>query len=84
MEQLLTLCKCSILTGAAVLLLTLLRPALGRRYQARWRLWLWLVLAAVLLLPLFPTPWTAAVAERAPLRIEVPPPAPIVIQTAPV
>ena len=83
MEQLLTLCKCSILTGGAVLLLTLLRPALGRRYQARWRLWLWLALAAVLLLPLFPTPWTAAVAERAPIRIEVPPPAPIVIQTAP-
>ena len=83
MEQMLSLLKCSVLVGVAVLVLWALRPALGKRYQAKWRCALWLILAAALLLPLLPVPapWTDAVTERAPIRIEVPQAPPIVLQS---
>ncbi len=41
----------SLGTGAVILLLLLLRPLLERACPARWRCWVWLILAARLVLP---------------------------------
>ena len=49
MELLLNLLKVSLVAGAAAALLTALKPILGRRYHAKWRYWVWLCLAALLL-----------------------------------
>lgn len=78
MEMLLDTLKWSIAVGAAALALTLLKPVLDRRYSARWRYWVWLALAALLLLA--PVQWerlaprTAAAlpAAQPPVVIEVP------------
>lgn len=71
MEMLLDVLKWSGLAGAAALALTLLKPLLDRRYSARWRYWVWLALAALLL---------AAPVQREALlpRVEAAPP--VVIQ----
>ena len=55
MELLLDTVKWSAVVGAAALVLTALKPALDRRYSARWRYWVWLVMAALLLLA--PVQW---------------------------
>ena len=57
MEMLLDVLKWSGLAGAAALALTLLKPLLDRRYSARWRYWVWLALAALLLAA--PVQWEA-------------------------
>ena len=65
MELLLNLLKVSLVAGAAAALLTALKPILGRRYHAKWRYWVWLCLAALLLTPLLPS-------LQAPIQVEVP------------
>ena len=74
MEVLLNLLKTSVIVGGVVAALILLKPALNRRYHAKWKYYVWLVLALVLLWPLVPveTALQGAVAERAPIQIEVP------------
>ena len=71
MEMLLDVLKWSGLAGAAALALTLLKPLLDRRYSARWRYWVWLALAALLLAA--PVQWEALLP-----RVEAAPP--VVIQ----
>ncbi|MDE7218356.1 MAG: M56 family metallopeptidase [Oscillospiraceae bacterium] len=75
MELLLDTLKWSVIVGTAALALTLLKPLLDRRYSAKWRYGVWLVMAAFLLLA--PVQWEALVPERAaavepPVVIEVP------------
>ncbi len=72
MELLLDILKWSVITGAAALALTLLRPLLDKRYSAKWRYGVWLVMAAFLLLA--PVQWEALVPEAPPppVVIEVP------------
>ena len=78
MELLLDTVKWSAVVGAAALVLTALKPALDRRYSARWRYWVWLVMSAQLLLA--PVQWeklaprTAAVlpAAEPPVVVGVP------------
>ena len=72
MELLLNLLKVSLVAGAAAALLTALKPILGRRYHAKWRYWVWLCLAALLLTPLLPSLPLALPAEQAPIQVEVP------------
>ena len=67
MEILLDVVTWSAAVGAAALALTLLKPVLDRRYSARWRYWVWLVLSALLLLALLP-----AAEARPPVIIAVP------------
>ena len=55
MELLLRIVKWSVLAGALTLALLALKGPLDRRYRAKWRYWLWLVLAAALVLS--PVPW---------------------------
>lgn len=50
MELLLRVLKWSLIAGALTALITALKPLLDRRLTPRWRYWLWLVLAAALLL----------------------------------
>lgn len=50
MELLLNLTKWSVITGTAALALTLLKPLLDKRYSAKWRYGVWLVMALFLLL----------------------------------
>lgn len=50
MEMLLDTLKWSAAVGCAALALTILKPALDRRYSVRWRYWVWLALALLLLL----------------------------------
>ncbi len=72
MDSLLNTLKWSAAVGVAVLLLTLLKPALDRRYSARWRYWVWLAMAVLLLLA--PVRWeTLAPAGEPPVVIQVPP-----------
>jgi len=72
MEILLDVVKWSAAVGAAALVLTLLKPALDKRYSARWRYWVWLAMAALLLLA--PVQWGALLpAAEAPVVIDVPP-----------
>ena len=76
MELLLRILKWSALAGGATLLLLALKGPLDRRYRAKWRYWLWLALAAALVLS--PAPWGdllpegAAPAVEAPVTIRVP------------
>ena len=63
MAYLLQAVKWGLVIGAAALVLALLRPRLDRRYRARWRYWLWMVLAALLLLA--PLPWSSLLPEAA-------------------
>ena len=63
MAYLLQTVKWGLVIGAAALVLALLRPRLDRRYRARWRYWLWMVLAALLLLA--PLPWSSLLPEAA-------------------
>ena len=63
MAYLLQAVKWGLVIGAAALVLALLRPRLDRRYRARWRYWLWMVLAALLLLA--PLPWPSLLPEAA-------------------
>ena len=63
MAYLLQAVKWGLVIGAAALALALLRPRLDRRYRARWRYWLWMVLAALLLLA--PLPWSYLLPEAA-------------------
>ena len=73
MEFLLNLLKVSAVAGAASALLGALGPALRRRYHAKWRYWVWLCLAALLLSPLVPLPELGETAVyRAPVQVEVP------------
>ena len=73
MEIFLDTLKWSVIVGVLALALALLRPALEKRYEARWRYWAWLVLAALALLApvqwekLLPVPSTSA-----PVVIDVP------------
>lgn len=64
MELLLRVIKWSVLAGGAALLLLVLKGPLDRRYSARWRYWVWLVLAAVLVLS--PVPWGDLLPETVP------------------
>lgn len=62
------LLEVSLGTGAVILLLLLLRPVLERFCSARWRCWIWLVLALRLALPWsWSGPWS-------PLRVTLPHP----------
>ena len=73
MEILLDVVTWSAAVGAAALALTLLKPVLDRRYSARWRYWVWLVLSALLLLA--PVQWEKllpAAEARPPVIIAVP------------
>ena len=75
MELLLDTLKWSVIVGTAALALTLLKPLLDRRYSAKWRYGVWLVMAAFLLLA--PVQWEALAPEEAvlatpPVVIEVP------------
>lgn len=76
MELLLQAVKWSALAGGITLLLAALKGPLDRRYRAKWRYWLWLALAAALVLS--PVPWAdllpegAAPAVEAPVTIRVP------------
>lgn len=73
MEFLLDLLKISVIAGAATAALGLLGPVLRRRYHAKWRYWVWLCLAALLLSPLIPLPkLETGTAYRAPVQVEVP------------
>ena len=63
MAYLLQAVKWGLVIGAAALVLAPLRPRLNRRYRARWRYWLWMVLAALLLLA--PLPWSSLLPEAA-------------------
>ena len=73
MEFLLNLLKVSAVAGAASALLGALGPALRRRYHAKWRYWVWLCLAVLLLSPLVPLPELRETAVyRAPVQVEVP------------
>ena len=73
MEFLLNLLKVSVIAGAATAALGLLGPVLRRRYHAKWRYWVWLCLAALLLSPLIPLPkLETGTAYRAPVQVEVP------------
>lgn len=64
----------SLTTGALAALLMLLSPLTGRRYAAKWRFWIWAVLALRLLIPINPIP------ERSPASVEKAP----VVQAEPV
>ena len=55
MEILLDVVTWSAAVGAAALVLTLLKPALDRRYSAKWRYWVWMAMSALLLLA--PVQW---------------------------
>ncbi|MDE7242854.1 MAG: M56 family metallopeptidase, partial [Oscillospiraceae bacterium] len=68
MEIFLDVFKWSIIAGAAVLLLTLLKPVLSKRYSARWRYWVWLALAILSL----PVRWEMSEPLRTPVEIQVP------------
>ena len=75
MELLLRLAKWSALAGVLTALVLALRGPLDRRYRAKWRYWLWLVLAAVLALA--PLPWGELLPERVqalepPVVVQVP------------
>lgn len=74
MEVLLNLLKASVIVGCVVVALILLKPVLNRRYHAKWKYYVWLALALILLSPLVPleTDWLGAVEERAPIQIQVP------------
>ena len=73
MEFLLRLLKVSVIAGAATALLGLLGPALRRRYHAKWRYWVWLCLAVLLLSPLVPLPeLEGETVYHAPVQVEVP------------
>lgn len=71
MDILLDVLKWSGVAGAAALALTALKPLLDRRYSARWRYWVWLALAGLLLAA--PVRW-----EKLLPRVEATPP--VVIQ----
>lgn len=74
MDYLLSTLKWSAVVGAAALALRLFKPLLDRRYRPRWRYWVWLALAAALLLA--PVRWErllpAAEAVTPPVIVEVP------------
>ena len=73
MELLLDILKWSVIVGAAALALTLLKPLLDKRYSAKWRYGVWLVMAAFLLLA--PVRWDVLLPETPvtpPVVIEVP------------
>ena len=72
MEILLDTLKWSAVIGAAVLLMTALKPLLDRRYSPKWRYGAWLVLAVLLLAA--PVQW-----EDLLPRVEIAPP-PVVIE----
>ena len=73
MEFLLRLLKISAIAGAVTALLCLLGPVLRRRYHAKWRYWVWLCLAVLLLSPLVPLPeLEGAGMYTAPVQVEVP------------
>ena len=59
MNVLLNVLKWSAAVGAVTLAVSALRPLLDRRFSPRWRYWLWLVLAAALLLA--PARWEALI-----------------------
>ncbi len=74
-ELFVTVLSVSVTTGALALLLLLLSPVTGR-YAAKWRFWVWAVLAVRLLIPvsgflprndLAPLPESAAPSESAPV-----------------
>ena len=69
MELLLRVMKWSLLAGGATLLLMVLKGPLDRRYRAKWRYWVWLALAAALVLS--PVPWGDLLPEKVP-AIELP------------
>lgn len=64
------LLRTSAVVGAAALVLALLSPLWDRKFAARWKSWLWCVLAALLLagpflhLPAGTAPWTISVPEE--------------------
>jgi len=65
--------KWSVIVGLLALALALLRPALEKRYEARWRYWAWLVLTALALLA--PVQWEKLVSvpgAHTPVVIDVP------------
>lgn len=75
MELLLRVIKWSALAGGLTLALLALKGPLDRRYRAKWRYWLWLALAAALVLA--PVPWGDLLPEgiqemEAPVTIQVP------------
>lgn len=75
MELLLDTLKWSGAVGAAALVLTALKPALDRRYSARWRYWAWLAMAVLLLLA--PIQWEKLAPRTSALSPAEPP---VVIQ----
>ena len=64
MELLLGVIKWSVLAGGLTLVLLVLKGPLDRRYRSKWRYWLWLVLAAALVLS--PVPWGNLLPESVP------------------
>ena len=47
----LTCLSVSLSTGALILLLMLLSPLLEKKYAAKWKYWIWILLAVRLLIP---------------------------------
>ena len=78
MTFLLSLGKVTIIAGMVTALLGLLGPVLRRHYHAKWRYWVWLCLAILLLSPLAAPllPQSSgdmpAAASRAPVQLEIP------------
>lgn len=73
MELLLNLTKWSVITGTAALALTLLKPLLDKRYSAKWRYGVWLVMALFLLLsPVRLETAASQIPVTPPVVIEVP------------
>lgn len=50
-QRLVTLLEVSVTTGAVILMFSLFSRLLNRRYQAKWKYWVWLVLGIRLLIP---------------------------------
>lgn len=85
MNVLLNVLKWSAAVGAVTLAVLALKPLLDRRFSPRWRYWLWLVLAAALLLapvrwealiPALPEPAVTVEAPEVYLPVERPIPVP--------
>ena len=73
MELLLNTVKWGLVTGAAALLLTVIKPLLDKRYSPRWRYGVWLVMALLLLLaPIQPLLLPRQEVIEPPVQIRVP------------
>lgn len=63
----------SLTTGAIAALIMLLSPLTGKRYAAKWRFWIWAVLALRLLIPINFIPASGSVPEEPAMQAQVQP-----------